>query len=145
MLGVKVRYTTLLFILLAELILFLTSVSAEDYGEYWGSATIDGNSVEDGLGVEAYIDGRQYARMPGGTLNGYYYLRIPEDNANTGEKEGGAEGDDIIVKIGGIGANPSLQFTAPFLGRVDLAVGCVPDWGCTDFSSCGGDNKKRRT
>ncbi len=136
MLGVKVQYRTLPFILLAELILFLTLVSAEDYAEYWGEVTIDGNSVPDGLSVKAYIDGRQYARMPGGTLNGYYYLRIPEDNVNTGEKEGGVEGDEIIVKIDGIGAGLSLQFTAPFLGRFDLEIGCIESWQCSGWSSC---------
>lgn len=116
--------------------LLAVSTNAQDYTEYWGNIFIGGDTAENGLSVRAYINNQEFARMPGGTLNGYYYIKIPVDNPNTAEKEGGANGDKLTVEIHNIPVNPQINFEANSLQRIDLAINCIESWECNSWSEC---------
>ena len=76
----------------------------------WGTVTINNASVSDGTSVIAMINGTVYATMIGGTLNSYYALIIPADNTETPGKDGGVDGDTVIVVVGGNAMLPNLTW-----------------------------------
>ena len=88
----------------------------------WGQLTIDGVVVADGMLVEAYIDGTLVTSMAGGTNNSYYALTIGPDDPATGLTDGGDPGDTIVIRVNGIAADATLQWTAGDASRVDLNV-----------------------
>ncbi len=74
--------------------------------EPYGSIAIDSEPVADNIVITAIIDGQEFARCT--TLSGQYALIVAKDNPDTGEKEGWAEGDIIVIQINGTPATPSL-------------------------------------
>jgi hypothetical protein len=87
--------------------------------ELYGSISISGEPAADNLPVVAYINGQEYAKCF--TVGGQYSLVIIRDNPDTGEKEGWAEGDVIVIKINGTEATPSLMAQAGRI-RLDLNI-----------------------
>jgi parallel beta-helix repeat protein len=88
----------------------------------WGQVTIDGQVVANGTTIDAYIDGTLVISMTGGTNNSYYALTIDPDDPATGLTDGGDPGDTIVVRVNGIAADVTLQWTAGDAPRVDLNV-----------------------
>ena len=66
---------------------------------FYGKVTVAGNTVPDGTIVAAYIGNTQYANTT--VRNGQYLLKVPADDPDTPQKEGGDNGD--IVKLVVIG------------------------------------------
>ena len=69
--------------------------------------------------VVAYINGLEFARCM--THGGQYSLYIEKDNPDTPEKEGWADGDNIVIHGNSYEANPTFPASA---GRVrkDLSI-----------------------
>lgn len=90
--------------------------------EPYGSISIQGEPAADNIPVVAYISGQEFDRST--TLGGQYSLDIPKDNPETGEKEGWAEGDIIVIKVNGTEAAPTLTAQQ---GRVrhDLVINAL--------------------
>lgn len=100
---------TVLFIL-AIVTMSAVSSQAQLLGtacEPYGSISIDGEPVTDNIMITAHINGQEFSRCT--TLSGQYSLIITKDNSDTGEKEGWAEGDIIVIYINGTPASPSLS------------------------------------
>ena len=87
--------------------------------EPYGSVSISGEPAADNLPVVAYINGQEHAKCF--TVGGQYSLVIVRDNPDTGEKEGWAEGDIILIKINGTEATPSLLAQMGRI-RLDLSI-----------------------
>jgi len=88
----------------------------------WGTATIHGSPAPDGSVVEAYIQDTLFATMHDGTSNDYYSIIIPADDPDTPEKEGGINGDEVIIKVNGNASLPTLTWTRGSTERVDLVL-----------------------
>jgi len=109
-------------ILFIFFILLAYSVSAVPPIAYspWGTVTINGVSAPDGLSVDAYINNIKYATT--NTINGYYSIEIPGDDPDTPDEiEGGVPGDQVIIKVDGIIASPTLTWVTGF-EEVDLTI-----------------------
>ena len=85
----------------------------------YGDIIFDGQPVEDGLSVKAFIG--EIITAATTTAGGGYSITIPPDNPDTSEKDGWVPSDTITIKVDGKIATPS--FTA-FLGseRHDLQI-----------------------
>jgi hypothetical protein len=112
-------------ILVQALMLVLLSVVAS-YGqllgtacEPYGSVSIRNEPAADNVPVVAFIDGREVARCL--TYGGQYSLFIALDDPDTPEKEGWADGDNIVIQVSGIEAYPSFKAQQGRI-RVDLTV-----------------------
>ncbi len=91
----------------------------------WGRVTLDGQIVANGTTVAAYINGTLVTGMAGGTNNSYYTLTIGPDDPDTGLTDGGDPGDTVVVRINGLAADTTLQWTAGDASRVDLNVSSI--------------------
>lgn len=117
--GVKLSWFALVF---TGVLLFspaihgqlLVGTSCEPYG----SVSVRDEPAADNLPVAACINNQEFARSL--TLGGQYSLSIPKDDPDTDEKEGWADGDQIIIKVNGIEAHPSFAAQA---GRIRVDVG----------------------
>ena len=109
--------------------------------EYWGTAILNGELVKDDISVEAYIDGELYAIMQSGTLKGHYQIVIKADDPAIAGKNGGQEGDDILIKVGGKTAVPTLKWiSGPEIIWADLTVlECTANSDCSDGNICTDD------
>ena len=63
---------------------------------------VNGAYVSDGTIISAWIDGNKYAEVGTFTFESksVYTIEVPVDNPDTGEKDGGEEGDTVVYKIG---------------------------------------------
>jgi len=96
---------------------------AQEFAWYcrpYGSINYRGDLAPDGLKVTAFIQEEEFASSET-KGNGEYSLAIPKDDPATSKKEGWADGDIIIIKVGGFSSVPSFK---AFAGskRVDLRV-----------------------
>ncbi|MFP3897392.1 MAG: C1 family peptidase [Anaerolineales bacterium] len=68
---------------------------------FYGEVTVDGQAAE-GTEVTALIEGASCATTTTESRDGaaYYSLRIPMDDPDTPEKEGGSEGDVVSFEVG---------------------------------------------
>src|SRR3989339_1553284 len=76
---------------------------------FWGTVTIDGAPAPNGLTVQAFIDGVAYPQttqtQQGVNQSGYYNLIVNGDDIHTNAtKEGGEEGDIVVINVNGIDA-----------------------------------------
>lgn len=142
------------FIVIFLILLMLKIVIARPLPcEYWGTVTINGQLAEDGLSVEAYINGNLYAVMQSGIIAGHYQIVIEADDPATPEKDGGQENDNIAIKVDGKQSDPILTWISGELNKTDLTINedtpeedetCSPNWSCTEWSECV-DSKKTRS
>ena len=85
----------------------------------WGVVSIDGEEADDGIIVEAYINGVKYGETT--TINSWYSADVTADDAETAEKDGGVAGDEIILKVNGISTSGGVWNSGTH--RLDLSVG----------------------
>jgi len=72
---------------------------------------IDNTTVTDGSTVTAEINGTVFGTMASGSINSYYALIVVADDVETPVKDGGVEGDTVIIKVNGNVMVPSLTWT----------------------------------
>ena len=73
---------------------------------YYGTVTLDGQSIPDNVGVTAWIGDLSWAAQrwsDGG--QSWYGVEIPGDDVETPAKDGGVAGDTILFRIGSSLAN----------------------------------------
>jgi hypothetical protein len=90
--------------------------------EPYGSISIKDEPAADNIPVVAYINGQEMARCL--TQGGQYSLFVPKDDADTAEKDGWADGDNIVIYVNGIEAHPSFEAQSGRI-RVDLTVSAL--------------------
>ena len=117
------KSTLKILIQISILILFSAAAS---YGqllgtacEPYGSVSIKNEPAADNVPVVAFINNSEIARCL--TQDGQYSLFIAKDNPDTPEKDGWVEGENIVIKINGIEANPSFEAQSGRI-RIDLSV-----------------------
>ena len=68
---------------------------------FYGTVKLDGANVPDGTVVSAWIRGVKYTETQTLTYLGdsVYAVRVPGDDLETPEVEGGVEGDTIILSL----------------------------------------------
>lgn len=109
-----------------------------DASEWWG--LINNGLTPDNVAVQAWIDVNKNGSLdlsgqntPDGsevfdrylTIGGYYSITVPADDTLTGVKEGGVEGDSIVVRVDGYDANPKLPFIKLSNARQDIQYSTV--------------------
>ena len=124
---------------------------------FYGTVKLDGANVPDGTVVSAWIRGVKYTETQTLTYLGdsVYAVRVPGDDLETPEVEGGVEGDTIIFMVGETaaievgtwhsGTDVELNLTACSLFG-DLDCSCLVDvadvmkvasrWRCKCWDSC---------
>lgn len=124
---------------------------------FYGTVELDGANVPDGTIVSAWIRGVKYAETQTLTYQGdsVYAIRVPGDDLETPEVEGGVEGDTIIFMVGEnatiqagtwhSGTDVELNLTTCSLFG-DLDCSCLVDvadimlvagcWRCECWDSC---------
>jgi hypothetical protein len=103
-------YSLLLFLFLASLILWRSLKAQEEiFGSccLYGSVTYRGDKAPDGYTVEAWAGDQKLAETKTG--KGDYLICIPQDNLNTPQKDGWANGDLITLKVNGNQALPTVE------------------------------------
>ncbi len=93
----------ILFVSLILFAVFIISVSALPPIPYnpWGTVKIDNVSAPNGLLIQAFINGTNYANTTT-TGGGWYSVNIPGDDYDTsGVKEGGVSGETVNFKVNG--------------------------------------------
>lgn len=90
---------------------------------FHGTVTVNEDAAE-GAKVAALIDGVPYATNTTESRDGeaHYSVRIPVDNPNTSEKEGGAEGDVVSFQVGAARAEETATWKPGASISVDLSV-----------------------
>jgi len=86
---------------------------------FYGNVTINGQPAPDGTLVEARINNTTVATA--NTSNGEYLLKVPVDNPDTGEKDGGVDGDIVEFYVNGSYAK-SYTFSIGSVTELDLSV-----------------------
>jgi len=78
---------------------------------FYGTVQLNGTYVPDGTEVVAMIEGVDVAHTTTYTNQGqsWYDFDVPPDDPSTPEKDGGAEGDQVIFRIGASGVVPPRQ------------------------------------
>lgn len=89
----------------------------------WGTVRVNGDPPPEDTTVEAYIDGQLVASMPGGIRGSWYSLVIPADDPDTPAKDGGVEGDTVVVRVAGTAVLQQLTWSAGDGSLADLSVG----------------------
>lgn len=103
---------------------------------FYGTVTVNGANVPDGMSVTAWINGVAYAQTATFTANGnsVYVIDVPGDDPETpGVKEGGVAGDTIVFKLGGVqqvdqtsiwqsGTNVELNLSASQGSAIDVSA-----------------------
>lgn len=103
--------------------------------DFWGTVAVNGEPVDDGLEIEAFINGVNYAQYAV-TQDGYYYIAIRADDSATPEKDGGVEGDVVVFNIGGIDAE-EVGIWHSGSTRLDLTIGTEAGCDCTSWQNQG--------
>jgi len=88
----------------------------------WGTVTMSGGAAPHGAAVEAFIDNKLMAVMPGGILFGHYAIMIPADDPNTPRIDGGVDGDSVVIRVDGKAVSEILVWRSGNAERVDLHV-----------------------
>ncbi|MFQ5592624.1 MAG: SH3 domain-containing protein [Anaerolineae bacterium] len=91
---------------------------------FYGAVQLDGANVSDGALVSAWMDGVKFAEATT-TLAGNnpaYLVRVPADDPNTPQIEGGREGRPIFFRVAGYEAAQLAPWRAGTLVRLDLAA-----------------------
>jgi hypothetical protein len=123
-------------LILACLILFLSFYILSESQELawfcrpYGTVNYRGDLAPDGLKVEAFIQGQEFASCL--TKGGEYSLLIPKDDPATSKKEGWSEEDIITLKVNGFLANPRFKaFSGTQQINLDVSTLDVPPttWG----------------
>jgi hypothetical protein len=88
----------------------------------FGSVKSNGADVPDGTVVSAWIGEVLYGSTMTQTYEGgsVFVFRVPGDNPDTTEKEGGIPGEAISFRVGSDGADPVLYFVPGGGTRVNL-------------------------
>lgn len=91
---------------------------------FYGNVKINSANVVDGTLVQALINGQVVAQVPAQSYNGdsVFSLNIPGDDSSTNVIEGGAEGDTILFKVGGVQADQIGIWHSGTNENVDLSV-----------------------
>ena len=95
--------------------------------QVFGDVAIGTSDVPDGIEVSAKIGGVAYDTTI--TLDGKYgydpLFKVPADDPATDDKEGGVDGDTVVLCVGGVEAG-STSFTNGGSVNVDLTVSALP-------------------
>ena len=110
--------------------------------QVFGDVAIGTSDVPDGIEVSANIGGVAYATTI--TLDGKYgydpLFKVPADDPATDDKEGGVDGDTVVLCVGGVEAG-STSFTKGGSVRVDLAVSALPAPGQPGITKANADSE----
>lgn len=96
---------------------------------FWGTATVNGQSVPVGITITAGHDGVIYCAAITYLHEGasWYRLNVPGDDPDTPDRDGGVPGEEIEFTIGGLEADQSSLWQSGANRRLDLtASGVLP-------------------
>lgn len=95
---------------------------------FFGHVTVDGADTP-GSTVSAHIDGLSWDTTVDGDSNYGYspLLKIPYDDPETSEKDGGEDGDTIVFKVDGVAAEETYIYELGQGVKLDLHVGEISE------------------
>lgn len=119
-------------VLIAALTFTLTTVFAQTVPKaphnFFGTVTVSGADAADETIVAAEIDG--IVILTTTTSSGQYgfspLFKVPSDDVDTEEKDGGVDGDTVRFRVGGVLAEETFTFLSASVTELNLTV-IVPD------------------
>ena len=97
---------------------------------FHGAVTVGGATAADGLTVTAAIAGTSFSYTPSAQTSGGRYgdnlqFKVPADDPDTSTKEGGVNGDTIVLYVEGVEAG-TQAFTIGDVTQLNLSISAVP-------------------
>jgi len=95
-----------------------------------GTVTVGGSAAADGLAVTAAIAGASFSYAPSAQTSGGRYgddlqFKVPADDPDTSTKEGGVNGDTVILYVEGVEAG-AYTFTVGAVTQLSLSISVLP-------------------
>jgi len=122
----KRRLSTILILALFTVSFAIVNALPQMPHQFYGYVTIDGILASDGISVAAVIDGVVYAETT--TVGGAYgwfspdLFRVPADDPDTPEKEGGVSGDLVELYLDGTYAGKTAFYEIGGTTWLDIDV-----------------------
>jgi PKD repeat protein len=103
---------------------------------FYGTVNINGSNVPLTTKVSAWINGVKYAEVGTFTFESksVYTIEVPVDNPDTGEKDGGEEGDTVVYKIGSDTADQTGTWHSGTNVEVNLTASTTTPAPAANFS-----------
>jgi uncharacterized repeat protein (TIGR02543 family) len=91
---------------------------------FYGTVKKDGANVPDGTLISAWIGGVEYASVSTFTFgaDSVYTFKLPGDDQETAEKEGGVGGEVISFSLGGEMAAQTAVFSSGSVTQLDITI-----------------------
>ncbi|MBI2853274.1 MAG: PGF-pre-PGF domain-containing protein [Chloroflexi bacterium] len=95
-----------------------------------GTVTVSSNPAQDGLTITAAIAGATFpyslsANTSGGRYGDDFQFKVPADDSDTSNKEGGVNGNTVVFYIQGVEAGTAI-FESGVVSTVNLAIDALP-------------------